>query len=139
MDVAETGATIADEFKTVAEKWSDYTYFFVHVKGTDSAGEDGDYDRRVQVIEEMDEALPALLELKPDVLVVTGDHSTPAILASHSWHPVPMLLHSAYSRHSRAHGFNEIECARGNLGRLAAKHVLPLMLANGKKLKKFGA
>jgi 2,3-bisphosphoglycerate-independent phosphoglycerate mutase len=139
MDVQDTGSSVADEFRAVAQSWAEHTYFFVHVKGTDSAGEDGDFDRRVRVIEEIDEALPALLDLKPDVLVVTGDHSTPAILASHSWHPVPLLLHSRYSRHSRANAFNEIECARGNLGRLPAVHVMPLMLANGKRLQKFGA
>jgi len=139
MDVVETGTSIADEIATVARSWTDHTYFFIHVKGTDSAGEDGDYDRRVRVIEEMDEALPALLDLKPDVLAVTGDHSTPAILEAHSWHPVPLLLHSRYSRHSRANAFNESECARGNLGRIPAVHLMPLMLANGKRLQKFGA
>ncbi len=139
MDVLVTGSSIADEFRTLSDNWAEHTYFFVHIKGTDSAGEDGDYDRRVSVIEELDEALPALLDLKPDVLAVTGDHSTPALLASHSWHPVPLLLHSLYSRHSRANAFNESECARGNLGRIPAVQLMALMLANGRRLKKFGA
>ncbi|GAG06698.1 unnamed protein product, partial [marine sediment metagenome] len=134
-----TGGTVADEIATVIRNWDTYTYFFIHVKGMDSAGEDGNFEKRVTVIEEIDAALPVLLEKRPDVFVVTGDHSTPALLKSHSWHPVPLLLSSAYARHSGSGTFAEAECARGNLGRLPAVCLLPLMLANGKKLKKFGA
>jgi 2,3-bisphosphoglycerate-independent phosphoglycerate mutase len=139
MDVLETGTSVEDQIKTLAANWEKYTYFFFHVKGMDSGGEDGNFDKRVKIIEEVDAALPKLMKLKPDVLAVTGDHSTPAMLASHSWHPVPMLIHSEYVRHSGAASFGERECARGNLGRLASVNVLPIMLGNAKRLKKFGA
>lgn len=139
MDVLDTEESVEDEIGTLAGNFDKYTYFFMHVKGMDSAGEDGSFDKRVKVIEEIDAALPRLLDLKPDVLAVTGDHSTPALLKSHSWHPCPLLVHSEYARRSGAHAFSERECARGDLGRLAAVHVLPIMLANAKRLRKFGA
>lgn len=139
MDILDTGETVADEIRTIADNYGKYTYFFMHVKGMDSSGEDGNFDKRVTVIEELDAALPALLDLKPDVLAVTGDHSTPALLKSHSWHPVPLMIHSPYTRHSHAAGFSESECAHGDLGRISAVHVLPIMLGNALRLKKFGA
>ena len=86
------GDTPEDEFRAVAKFWNDFDFFFVHIKPTDSRGEDGDFAAKVKVIEEVDQALPALLALEPDVLLVTGDHSTPAVLKSHSWHPCPLLL-----------------------------------------------
>lgn len=92
MEVLETGEAFAEQLETVAESWSDYDFFFLHFKSTDSAGEDGDFPRKVELIEAVDRALPQLLDLGPDVLVVTGDHSTPSVLRSHSWHPVPALL-----------------------------------------------
>jgi 2,3-bisphosphoglycerate-independent phosphoglycerate mutase len=96
MQVLETGASLSEELETLEKRWADFDFFYVHVKKIDSAGEDGDFDRKVSLIEEVDRHLPRLLELKPDVLIVTGDHSTPAVLRSHSWHPVPVLFHSAY-------------------------------------------
>ena len=116
-----------------------YPRIMNHVKGMDSGGEDGNFEKRVKIAEEIDAALPKLMKLKPDVLAITGDHSTPAMLASHSWHPVPVLIHSEYVRHSGAASFCERECEHGNLGRLASVHVLPIMLGNAKRLKKFGA
>lgn len=139
MDVLETGESVRDQLNTLAENFDKYTYFFIHVKGMDSGGEDGNFEKRVKTIEEVDAVLPELLNLKPDVLAVTGDHSTPALLASHSWHPVPLLLHSKYARRSGASNFTERECARGDLGRFQAVHLLPIMLGNAKRLKKFGA
>ncbi len=139
MDVLETGTSVEDQVNTLASNWDKYTYFFFHVKGMDSGGEDGNFEKRVKVIEEIDAALPKLMDLKPDVFVITGDHSTPAMMESHSWHPVPFLIHSEYVRHSGAASFCERECAHGNLGRLASVHMLPLMLGNAKRLKKFGA
>ncbi|MDH4135793.1 MAG: 2,3-bisphosphoglycerate-independent phosphoglycerate mutase, partial [Anaerolineae bacterium] len=98
MDVLDTGETLEEEVETLQAHFADYDFFFVHVKKTDSAGEDGDFERKVSILEHVDELVPAILDLKPEVLVVTGDHSTPALLRSHSWHPVPTLLHSCYCR-----------------------------------------
>ena len=139
MDVLETGASIEDEFNTLTQNYSDFDFFFVHVKGTDSAGEDGDFDRKVRLIEEVDSALPELISLQPDVIVVTGDHSTPALLKAHSWHPVPVLLYSKWCRPDRVSEFSESACILGGLGRLPATQIMPLAMANALKLTKFGA
>ncbi|MFO8101436.1 MAG: 2,3-bisphosphoglycerate-independent phosphoglycerate mutase [Dehalococcoidia bacterium] len=139
MEILPTGTTFEDELKTLAEYWDRHDFFYVHIKYTDSAGEDGDFDRKVRVIEEADILMPKLLDLKPDVLVVTGDHSTPAILKAHSWHPVPVLLHSNYCRPDAAVEFSERACVTGGLGRIMATDILPLALANALKLAKFGA
>lgn len=139
MDVVPTGETIEDEFATLRQTWDDHDFFFVHYKPTDSAGEDGDFDRKVQAIERLDQALPALLDMNPDVLVVAGDHSTPSALAGHSWHPVPLMIRSPWIRRGYTEAFTERECARGALGTIAATDVMPLALANARKLDKFGA
>jgi 2,3-bisphosphoglycerate-independent phosphoglycerate mutase len=139
MDVLKTGETLRDEVETLKDHFNEYDFFYLHFKRTDSAGEDGDFKKKVKAIEEIDRILPAILKLKPDVLVVTGDHSTPAVLKSHSWHPNPILLHSAYVRPDGIRRFTERQCQKGQLGRFPAKEVIPLMLANGLKLKKFGA
>ena len=115
-----TATTIEDEVETLRADWGEYDYFFFHVKKTDSAGEDGDFERKVKVIEHVDQAVvPAILELKPDVLIVTGDHSTPSVLKSHSWHPVPTLLWSRYCLPDGSVEFGERACARGSLGTFA--------------------
>jgi 2,3-bisphosphoglycerate-independent phosphoglycerate mutase len=111
----------------------------VHVKGTDTAGEDGNFDAKGAVIEEVDRELPALLALQPDVLVVTGDHSTPASFRAHSWHPVPVLLSSRWCRPDDIREFSERGCLRGGLGRLRGKEILRLALAHAERLTKFGA
>jgi 2,3-bisphosphoglycerate-independent phosphoglycerate mutase len=139
MDILPTGETIAQEFETLASHWEEFDYFFLHVKKTDSAGEDGDFARKAAVIEEVDGLLPSLLALAPDVLVVTGDHSTPWALRAHSWHPVPILLHSAYCRPDGIEAFSERACARGSLGVFPAREIMPLALAHGLRLQKFGA
>ncbi len=139
MDVLEAGTSIEDEFKTLTQSYSDYDFFFVHVKGTDSAGEDGDFDRKVRVIEQVDNALSELLDLQFDVIVVTGDHSTPALLKGHSWHPVPVLLYSKWCRPDSINEFSESACILGGLGRLPATQIMPLAMANALKLTKFGA
>mgnify|MGYP000740091959 FL=1 len=106
----------------------------------DSRGEDGNAAGKVAVLEEFDRHVPELLGLKPDVLVITGDHSTPSVLRSHSWHPVPLLLHSSWVRPDRdAAGFTEHACQRGSLGRMRAVHLMALMLAHGRRLEKFSA
>lgn len=140
MDPLETGADLEEELQVVERRWEDFDFFYVHVKKIDSAGEDGDFDRKVALIEEVDERLPRLLDLAPDVLIVTGDHSTPAVLGGHSWHPVPLLLHSRRCRPDRAARFGERECLTGALGpRFPAVDLLPLALAHAGRLRKFGA
>jgi 2,3-bisphosphoglycerate-independent phosphoglycerate mutase len=140
MDVLTTGVSVGEELETLEAHWKDYDYFFFHVKPIDSAGEDGDFDRKVRLIEEVDAAVPRLLALEPDVLLVTGDHSTPSLLKYHSWHPVPVLL---WSRHCRTDGvdrFGERACMAGGLGpRIPAVDLMPLALANAMRLEKFGA
>lgn len=142
MDVLATDPhdTPADEFDRVAAAWKDYDFFFTHIKYTDSRGEDGNFDAKVKVIEQVDAALPRLLALEPDVLVVTGDHSTPARLRSHSWHPVPTVLWApGVTRRGLAQGFGETECLKGSLGTVPAAELMPLALAHAQRLEKFGA
>jgi 2,3-bisphosphoglycerate-independent phosphoglycerate mutase len=139
MQVLETGATIAEEMATLKENYADYDFFFLHIKGTDSAGEDGDFERKVKLIEEVDNSIPVLTGLKPEVIVVTGDHSTPATLRGHSWHPLPVVLYSKWCRPDRVGGFSESACISGGLGRLPATQLMPLAMAHALKLAKFGA
>jgi 2,3-bisphosphoglycerate-independent phosphoglycerate mutase len=141
MEVIEfIGDTPADEFDTLGKIWDDYDFAFVHIKKTDSKGEDGDFPGKVGVIESVDAALPRLLELKPDVLIITGDHSTPALLRSHSWHPVPFLLWApASARPDSQTQFGERSCAHGSLGSFPALDTMPLALAHALRLNKFGA
>jgi len=125
---------------SLAEHWEGHDFFFLHVKYTDKAGEDGDPDRKREVIETVDAMLPAMLELEPDVVVVAADHSTPARLRAHSWHPVPALIWAPGTvLPDRVESFGERECARGGLGRQALRHLLPQALAHAGKLAKFGA
>jgi 2,3-bisphosphoglycerate-independent phosphoglycerate mutase len=139
MQVANTGTTLEDEFNTLQQNYDKYDFFFLHVKWTDSSGEDGDFARKVSVLEEIDAALPALTGLKPDVLVVTGDHSTPAILRGHSWHPVPVIISANYCRTDSVTRFSETACLTGGLGRIPSTQIMPLAMANAQKLTKFGA
>jgi len=139
MTVLPTGDTIATEFETLAQFYQQYDFFFLHIKKTDSMGEDGNFEGKVKIIEEGDSCLPLLLNLKPDVIAVTGDHSTPAVLKSHSWHPNPVLIYSKFCRPDQVKTFSETECSHGGLGRFAALHLMPLMLANALKLEKYGA
>jgi 2,3-bisphosphoglycerate-independent phosphoglycerate mutase len=119
--------------------WSDYEFFFLHYKYTDAAGEDGDFARKVKCIEEFDAQIARVMELRPDVVVVTGDHSTPAALRSHSWHPVPVVLAAKTCRPDAATAFGEDQCLRGGLGQIEAKYLLPLALAHAGRLNKYGA
>lgn len=132
------GDTLADEFTALEKNWNDFDFFYLHVKKTDTAGEDGDFARKVRVIEEVDALMPGLLALKPDVVIVSGDHSSPALLKSHSWHPVPTLLYAKYVRADGIAEFGERACARGSLGVLPAKDVMPIALANAQRIAKFG-
>jgi 2,3-bisphosphoglycerate-independent phosphoglycerate mutase len=139
MDLHPITADIRSEFESVAQKYDQYDFFFVHVKPTDSRGEDGNFDAKVKVIEEVDALLPLLTGLNPDVMVVTADHSTPAILKAHSWHPVPVLLYSKYCRADQVQRFDEISCIQGGLGRMPSMQLMPIVLANALRLNKFGA
>jgi 2,3-bisphosphoglycerate-independent phosphoglycerate mutase len=141
MDVINfEGGKPEDEFNAVAKAWNDYDFFFTHIKYTDSRGEDGDFDAKAKVIEGVDAALPILLNLKPEVLIVTGDHSTPAGLKSHSWHPVPTLLWSpGTTRRDECQCFGETEAIKGALGHFPATDLMPMALAHAKRLQKFGA
>jgi len=139
MKALETGTTIEDEFATLKQNYANYDFFFLHVKGADSAGEDGNFDRKIRVIEQFDKALPSLITMEPDVIVVTGDHSTPALLKGHSWHPVPILLYSKWCRPDKVSEFSESACVSGGLGRFSATQIMPLAMANALKLDKFGA
>ncbi|MBN1934576.1 MAG: 2,3-bisphosphoglycerate-independent phosphoglycerate mutase [Anaerolineae bacterium] len=138
--LAVAGDTLADEFATLESHWNAFDFFYLHVKKTDTCGENGDFAGKVRAIEQVDSLLPRLLALQPDVVIVSGDHSSPAVLRSHSWHPVPTLLYSKYVRpDGDAVKFGERACARGSLGTLPAKHILPIALANAGRIAKYGA
>lgn len=139
MELLPTGETLEAQIETLKEYFKDYDFFYLHFKRPDSKGEDGDFEGKVKDLEELDKYIPSVVELNPEVLVVTGDHSTPAKLKSHSWHPVPVLLWSKFCRQDQVTTFGETACIQGGLGRFSAIHLMPLMLANAQKLKKFGA
>jgi 2,3-bisphosphoglycerate-independent phosphoglycerate mutase len=137
LDVA--GATLADEFSALEKHWNEYDFFYLHVKKTDTCGESGDFDGKVAAIQEVDAYIPRLMALNPDVVIVGGDHSSPAVLKSHSWHPVPLLLYSRFVRPDGLSEFGERTCQKGSLGVIPAMHVMPIALANAGRIAKYGA
>ena len=139
MNAVPAGQTMEDEIDSLKKEFNKYDFFFVHVKWTDSAGEDGDFGRKVKVLEQVDKAIPDIIKLNPDVLVVTGDHSTPAVLRGHSWHPVPVMIYSKYCRSDKVDRFSELEFNTGGLGHIQSTQIMPLAMANALKLTKFGA
>jgi 2,3-bisphosphoglycerate-independent phosphoglycerate mutase len=139
MDSVDVGPSRDDLFDTLARVWPDHEFAFVHVKDPDKAGEDGDFARKVEVIEEVDTYIPGIVDLGPDVIIVTGDHSTPAALRSHSWHPVPFLLRSPSCRRDEADRFGERWCRHGEGGLCRSEDLMPLALAHAGRLAKFGA
>jgi len=139
MQVLSRDESITEQLNSLRRYYADYDFFFVHFKNTDARGEDGDFRAKVQAIEEFDDALPTLLSLDPDVLIITGDHSTPATLAMHSWHPVPFMLKSKWCRPDNVAEFSERACLAGAMGRFPATEIMPLAMANALKLDKFGA
>jgi 2,3-bisphosphoglycerate-independent phosphoglycerate mutase len=139
MDVLKTGTTFADEVATLKQHWQSYDFFFLHYKDTDKAGEDGDFDAKVAALERLDAFIPEIDALRPDVLIVSGDHATPSILAAHGWQPVPVVVRSRYSGADPVTAFNERACAAGTLGILPAQNLMPLAMANALRLTKFGA
>ena len=140
MTVVEPGKTFADQVAVAKQHWDQYDFFFLHYKYTDSTGEDGNFAKKVEMIEALDAELPGLIGLKPDVLIVTGDHSTPSRMKSHSFHPVPLLLWApATGRPDLVTEFGERPCLQGGLGQILARHIMPLALAHANRLQKFGA
>lgn len=139
MEVLPTGETIEDEVETLKAHWANYDFFFLHVKKTDSRGEDGDFEGKVKVIEHLDEVLPGILALGPDVVIVTGDHSTPAVWKAHSWHELPVLLWARYIRPDGVKQFGERPCMAGGLGHIHHVDLMPLAMAHAGRLAKFGA
>lgn len=139
MDIVGQAATLDDQMTLLEQHWADYDFFFIHFKYTDSTGEDGNFAAKVQRIEELDAVLPRITARAPQVLIVTGDHSTPSMLKSHSWHPVPTLLVSDCCRPDTRQRLTERDCIHGGLGQFEAKYLMALALANAGRLGKYGA
>ncbi len=140
MQVLEVaGQTLAEEFTALGQNWNNFEFFYLHVKKVDTFGEMGDFEGKVRAIEEVDAQLPRLMALKPDVIIVTGDHSSPSILKAHSWHPVPLMIYSRFARCEAGVKFGERACSRGSLGILPATQVMPLALAHALRMAKYGA
>src|SRR5256712_1295244 len=139
MEVLKTGTTFTDELATLREHWDTHDFFFVHYKDTDKAGEDGDFDAKVEALERLDRAIPDIRALEPDVLIVSGDHATPSILAAHGWQPVHLLVWSRYCGADAGTAFTERACAAGSLDLIPAQHLMPLAMPNAMRLTKFGA
>ena len=138
MKVLQEGEGIAGEFETLRNNWGSYDFYFVHVKAPDAAGEDGDFERKSAVVEEVDALVPSLLDLSPDAIAVTGDHATPAKMKSHSWHGVPFLISSEYTMPT-AESFGERTCASGSLGAFPAEEIMGLLMGHALKLNRYGA
>jgi len=139
MDTPAIEGGVEDEIGYLKQRYSEYDFFFLHVKKIDSYGEDGDFEGKVARIEEFDRLLPGIVDLGFDVIIITGDHSTPSLMKGHSWHPVPLLLKSPYVLGGLCSSFSERECIKGELGIFPAINIMPLALANAGRLKKFGA
>lgn len=139
MKVIDGINNLDDQMKLLKENWDAHDYFFIHHKYTDSRGEDGDFDAKVKEIEKVDAIVPQITALNPDVLLVTGDHSTPAVMRAHSGHPVPFLLNAGYTRPDDADSFGERACARGFWGNIRTPVLLQLALSYADKIKKYGA
>ena len=139
MEVVDAGATLDDQVETMRRLWDQYDFFFLHYKYTDSTGEDGNFAAKVEMIERLDAAVGEMRKLNPDVFIVTGDHSTPSKLKSHSWHPVPVVLVADSCRTDGVTEFGEAQCLRGGLGQFQAMYLMPLALAHAGRLGKYGA
>jgi 2,3-bisphosphoglycerate-independent phosphoglycerate mutase len=139
METPSIEGSVEDEIEFLRQRYNEHDFFFLHVKKVDSYGEDGNFEGKAARIEEFDRLLPQILDLKPDVLIITGDHSTPAMMKGHSWHPVPLLIRSPYVLGGISNTFSERECVKGELSILPAFNIMPLALANAGRLKKFGA
>jgi len=139
MDIIEAGETVEEEFETLNKIYNDYDFFFLHIKKTDSLGEDGNFRGKVKILEDVDSKIWQIKKLKFESIAITGDHSTPAVLKGHSWHPVPLVIVSPNMIPDDVKKFTERECAKGILGTIYAKQIMYLLLAGSLKLGKFGA
>ena len=139
MDIVGDSKSLDEQIGVLESNWNDYDFFFIHFKYTDSTGEDGDFDAKVKRIEEFDAIIPRVNALDPTVTIVTGDHSTPAYMKAHSWHPVPTLLVSDCCRPDRCQAFSETESVLGGLSQFEAKYLMPLALGNAGRMTKYGA
>lgn len=139
MRVIPSGLSFGEELETLVTHYQEHDFFYIHYKAPDTAGEDGSFEGKVKALEELDGYIPRLLELEPDVLIVAGDHSTPSLIRAHSWHPVPFLLRSRWTKGEGVERFTERACAEGSLGRFPAPQVMLLAMAHAGKLTKFGA
>jgi 2,3-bisphosphoglycerate-independent phosphoglycerate mutase len=139
MTALPAGPSLSDSLAALREHWGQFDFFFVHYKATDSTGEDGNFEGKVAKLEEVDAIIPELLTLKPDVIMVTGDHSTPSTYRAHSWHPVPFMLRSRWCQPDPAEAFNERDCQKGSLGLFAAREIMPLAMAHADRFTKYGA
>jgi 2,3-bisphosphoglycerate-independent phosphoglycerate mutase len=139
MEILKTGPTMEDEIATLKQNYDSYDFFFIHIKETDARGEDGNFEAKVKALEHVDKIIPEITALKPDVIVVAGDHSTPAMIKGHSWHSVPVLICSEWCRPDKVRQFTESACTSGGLGRIPATSIMPLAMANALKLNKYGA
>ena len=138
MNIIPTGKNFSDEVQTLKENYDNHDFFFIHYKPADAAGEDGDFNAKVQALEALDTLIPSIRTLNPDVFMVAGDHSTPAIMAAHSWHPVPFMLNSQLTKGEGIPSFDERSCGHGSIGRIPATSVMHLGLSHAGKLTKFG-
>ncbi len=138
MRIVPTGRTFSDEVDTLHEEFENHDFFFIHYKPADAAGEDGDFEAKVRALEDLDPLIPRIRELNPDVFMVAGDHSTPAIMAAHSWHPVPFMLHSQLTRGEGVPSFDERACNTGSIGSIPATYVMLLAMSHAGKLTKYG-
>ncbi len=139
LDVQGEGDAPEGKVAALQANWDKYDFFYLHFKKTDSTGEDGDFHEKSHKVEIFDELLPELLALKPDVILITGDHSTPAVMKAHSWHPVPVLLHGPVMRNDVGQRFTEDEALKGALGTLKGNDLMTLAMAHAGKLQKYGA
>lgn len=139
MEIADLGKSFREEMDCFKANYDSHDFFYIHIKPTDASGEDGNFDKKVAILEEFDTFMPEILEMGPDVIAVTGDHSTPAALKGHSWHPVPLMVSSKYTFKDAVERFTELECAKGYLGRIRSTDLMPILMANALKLQKFGA
>ena len=138
MKILDTGSTFDEQLVTLENSFKDHDFFFLHYKAADAAGEDGNFEDKIKTLEDLDKKIPQLMDLDIDTLVVAGDHSTPAVLASHSWHAVPLLINASHTEGEGVEAFNEKACATGSIGQIPASNIMMLALANAGKLARFG-
>ena len=137
MKVTDQGEDFSDLIKVVRNNFNDFNFFYLHYKDTDSAGEDGDFDKKVFSLEKLDTFIPELQSIGFDVITIAGDHSTPSVLSSHSWHPVPVLINSNIPTSDKSRHFTELECKNGDIGQIYSTDIMPITLAHANKLIKF--